>query len=63
LLLNSVYQVTVKFKSSGRLRKLVGAVTTWHPTSSHGREVASVPKPVFFRLPPPVSMQKMKRTR
>jgi hypothetical protein len=45
------YQVTGKFKSSGRVRKLVGAVTTWHATSSPGREVAPVPKPVTFVRP------------
>ncbi len=45
-LLERGYQVTGKFKSSGRVRKLVGAVTTWSPTSSPGREVAPVPKPV-----------------
>ncbi|HEX9134515.1 MAG TPA: hypothetical protein VF844_19680 [Ktedonobacteraceae bacterium] len=50
-LLERGYQVTGKFKSSGRVRKLVGAVTTWHPTSSPGREVASVPKPVTFVRP------------
>ncbi len=50
-LLTRGYQVTGKFKSSGRVRKLVGAVTTWHPTSSPGREVAPVPKPVTFVRP------------
>ena len=33
------------------MRKLVGAVTTWYPTSSPGREVAPVPKPVTFVRP------------
>ncbi len=50
-LLERGYQVTGKFKSSGRVRKLVGAVTTWHPTSSPGREVAPIPKPVTFVRP------------
>jgi hypothetical protein len=50
-LLERGYQVTGKFKSSGRVRKLIGAVTTWHPTSSPGREVAPVPKPVTFVRP------------
>ncbi len=50
-LLERGYQITGKFKSSGRVRKLVGAVTTWHPTSSPGREVAPVPKPVTFVRP------------
>ena len=50
-LLSRCYQVTGKFKSSGRVRKLVGAVTTWHPTSSPGREVAPVPKPRAFVRP------------
>ena len=45
-LLSRGYQITGKFKSSGRVRKLVGAVTTWYPTASPGREVAPVPKPV-----------------
>jgi hypothetical protein len=50
-LLERGYQVTGKFKSSGRVRKLVSAVTTWHPTSSPGREIAPVPKPVTFVRP------------
>jgi hypothetical protein len=50
-LLERGYQVTGKFKSSGRVRKLVGDVTTWSPTSSPGREVAPVPKPVTFVRP------------
>ncbi len=45
-LLERSYQVTGKFKSAGRVRKLVEAITAWHPTSSPGREVAPVPKPV-----------------
>jgi len=50
-LLSRGYQVTGKFKSSGRVRKLVGAITTWSPTSSPGREVAPVPNPVTFAPP------------
>ena len=50
-LLERGYQVTGKFKSSGRVRKLVSTVTTWHPTSSPGREVAPVPKPITFVRP------------
>ena len=33
------------------MRKLVSAVTTWQPTSSPGREVAPIPKPVTFVRP------------
>jgi hypothetical protein len=50
-LLERGYQVTGKFKSSGRVHKLVDAVSTWHPTSSPGREVAPVPQPVTFVRP------------
>jgi hypothetical protein len=50
-LLSRGYQVTGKFKSSGRVHKLVGAVTTWYPTSSLGREVAPVSKSVTFERP------------
>ena len=50
-LLERGYQVTGKFKSSGRGRKLVEPVTTWHATSSPGREVAPVPQPVTFVRP------------
>ena len=50
-LLERGYQVTGKFKSSGRVRKLVSVVTTWHPTSSPEREVAPVPKPIAFVRP------------
>jgi hypothetical protein len=47
-LLTRGYQVTGKFKSSGRVRKLVRGITVWSPTSSPGREVAEVPDPVEF---------------
>lgn len=39
-LLQRGYQVTGKFKSAGRVRMLVRGISTWHPTSSPGREVA-----------------------
>jgi hypothetical protein len=42
------YQVTGKFKSTSRVRKLARGITTWQPTSSPGREVAQVPEPVSF---------------
>jgi hypothetical protein len=45
------YQVTGKFKSSSRVRKLVRDITDWQPTSSPGREVACVPAPVLFARP------------
>ncbi len=45
------YQVTGKFKSSSRVRKLVQGITDWQPTSSPGREVAVVPDPVPFARP------------
>lgn len=44
-------QVTGKFKSSSRVRKLVQGITAWQPTSSPGREVAPVPEPVPFSRP------------
>lgn len=50
-LLERGYQVTGKFKSGGRVRKLVRGITTWQPTSSLGREVAQVPEPVSFVHP------------
>jgi hypothetical protein len=33
------------------VRKLVGAVPTWYPTCSPGREVAPIPQPVAFVRP------------
>ena len=49
------YQVTGKFKSAGRVRKLVRGISTWQPTwqptSSPGREVAELPEPVMFVRP------------
>ena len=50
-LLSRGYQVTGKFKSSGRVRKLVQGITAWQATSSPGREVAPVPEPVEFVRP------------
>jgi hypothetical protein len=47
-LLERGYQVTGKFKSTSRVRKLVQGITHWQPTSSPGREVAVVPTPVPF---------------
>ncbi|MBV8694359.1 MAG: transposase [Ktedonobacteraceae bacterium] len=45
------YHVTGKFKSNGRVRKLVEGITTWSATSSPGREVAVIPEPVEFVRP------------
>lgn len=45
-LLSRGSQLTGKFKSNGRVRKLVKGITTWSATSSPGREVAEVPEPV-----------------
>jgi hypothetical protein len=50
-LLERGYQVTGKFKSTSRVRKLVRGITEWQPTSSVGREVAPVPTPVPFVRP------------
>ena len=50
-LLERGYQVTGKFRSAGRVRKLVCGISTWLPTSSPGREVAEVPTPVSFGRP------------
>jgi hypothetical protein len=43
--------VTGKFKSAGRVRKLVRGISAWQPTSSPGREVAEVPEPVAVVRP------------
>jgi hypothetical protein len=45
-LLTRGYQVTGKFKSTARVRKLVRPITAWEPTTNPGREVAAVPAPV-----------------
>jgi hypothetical protein len=50
-LLSRGYQVTGKFKSTARVRKLVRPLTTWEPTGSPGREVARVPEPVALARP------------
>jgi hypothetical protein len=50
-LLNRGYQVTGKFKSNSRVRKLVRGITDWQPTSSPGREFAALPELVFFVRP------------
>jgi hypothetical protein len=50
-LLEQGYQVTGKFKSTQRVRKLAQGITAWQPTSSPGREVAAVPHPVPFACP------------
>ena len=50
-LLERGYQVTGKFKSSSRVRKLVRGITAWQETSSPGREVARIPEPVAFTRP------------
>jgi hypothetical protein len=45
------YQVTTKFKSTGRVQKLVRPIQAWQPTASPGREVAAVPEPVPLAKP------------
>jgi hypothetical protein len=50
-LLEQGYQVTTKFKSSGRVKKLVRPITAWQATASPGREVAAVPFPVPLAKP------------
>ena len=50
-LLERGYQVTGKFKSTSRVRKLVAPIPTWEPTASPGREVAPVPAPVGLARP------------
>ena len=45
------YQVTTKFKSTSRVRKLVRPIQTWQPTASPGREVAAVPELVPLAKP------------
>ncbi len=43
-LLEQGYQVTTKFKSSSRVKKLVGLIQDWQPTASPGRlRLASAP--------------------
>ncbi len=50
-LLERGYQVTGKFKSTSRVKKLVQPITTWEMTSSPGREVAPIPVPVELARP------------
>ena len=50
-LLTRGYQVTGKFKSTSRVRKLVAPIAAWEPTASPGREVAPVPAPVGLVRP------------
>lgn len=45
------YQVTGKFKSTSRVRKLVRQVSQWQETSSPGREVGVIVEPVMFIRP------------
>ncbi len=45
------YQVTTKFKSTGRVKKLVRPIQDWQPTANPGREVAVVPAPVQLAKP------------
>src|ERR687884_30112 len=45
------YQLPTKFKSSGRVQKLVRPIQAWQPTASPGREVAAVPEPVRLAKP------------
>ena len=40
------YRVTGTCTSSGRVKELAGSITEWEPTSSPGREAATVPAPV-----------------
>lgn len=50
-LLERGYQVTGKFKSMPRVRKLVQGIDAWQPTSSPGRDVAPLGKPLAFVRP------------
>lgn len=50
-LLGRGYQVTAKFRSTARVKKLVAPIANWQPTSSAGREVAPLPAPVAFVRP------------
>jgi hypothetical protein len=45
------YQVTGKFKSTARVRKLIATVATWAPTANAGRDVAVVAAPIAFDRP------------
>jgi len=50
-LLSRGYQLTGKFKSTQRVHKLVQGIEEWQETSSPGREVALVKRPVLFARP------------
>lgn len=50
-LLGRGYQVTGKFKSTARVRKLVQPVGVWEATKSAGRAAATVPHPVELSRP------------
>ncbi len=50
-LLERDYQVTTKFKSASRVKKLARGIAAWRPTASPGREVAAVPEPVTLARP------------
>lgn len=50
-LLERGYQVTGKCKSMQRVRKLVQGIDVWQPTSSPGRDVAPLAKPLAFVRP------------
>jgi hypothetical protein len=50
-LLTRGYQVTGKFKSTSRVRKLVRPLPAWEPTVRPGRAVARVPAPVTLARP------------
>ncbi len=50
-LLERGYQVTGKFKSASRVKKLVAPIAAWEATASPGREVAPVPVPVALARP------------
>jgi hypothetical protein len=50
-LLERGYHLTGKFKSTARVRKLVGAIAAWEPTANVGRDVAAVSEPVRFPRP------------
>ena len=45
------YQLPTKFKSSGRVQKVVRPIQAWQPTARPGREVAAVPEPVRLAKP------------
>ena len=50
-LLERGYQVTGKIKSTQRVRKVVQDIQEWQETSSPGRVVAPIPRPLAFARP------------